>query len=219
MLRVLDFVPEVLKEYVKLTFLRMRYRNCRIGTFRIGKNANLGRECLLSRDVEIGYNVRIGDFTYVNAGSIVASGTIGKFCSIGYFCQIGMPEHPTGYLSTSPRTYGSRNIFGVPAFWDDYPAPPEIGNDVWIGSQAIIMQRVRVGDGAVIAASSVVTQDVAPYAIVAGVPARELRKRFPDPVIERLLTLKWWDKPITELGALRHLFQAGDQVKDMADLC
>jgi acetyltransferase-like isoleucine patch superfamily enzyme len=69
-----------------------------------------------------------------------------------------------------------------------------VGNDVWIGTDAILMAGITVGDGAVIAAGAVVTKDVAPYSIVGGVPAKEIKKRFDNEKIESLLSLKWWDK-------------------------
>ena len=68
-----------------------------------------------------------------------------------------------------------------------------IGNDVWIGYEAVIMQGVHIGDGAIIATRAVVTKDVPPYTIVGGVPAKELRKRFPEQTIEKLMQLKWWN--------------------------
>ncbi|HEY4760282.1 MAG TPA: CatB-related O-acetyltransferase [Thermoguttaceae bacterium] len=143
--------------------------------------------------MQIGANVSIGDYSYVNDGTLIGSGTIGKFCSIGYYCEIGMHEHPIDYISTSPFVYGSINIFDEKCIWDDFRSPPIIGNDVWIASKATILQGVRVSDGAVIAAGSVVTKDVPPYAIVVGVPARIVRFRFNPHEISSLLALQWWN--------------------------
>ena len=173
--------------------------------------AKLGVGCLIARDVEIGSRAAIGDYSYVNAGSIVASGAIGKFCSIGYYSQIGLPEHPTTYISTSPRTYGAMNMFGSAAFWNDYPAPPIIENDVWIGSQVLVLQHVHIGTGAVVAGGAVVTGDVPPYTIVAGVPAKPIRQRFDDAVVEQLLRWRWWDLPIDELRRFQELFELREE--------
>lgn len=82
--------------------------------------------------------------------------------------------------------------------WDD-KGDIVIGNDVWIGYEALIMADVHIGDGAVIGARAVVTKDVPPYTIVGGVPAREIRKRFAPDVIARLLELKWWDWPMAKI--------------------
>lgn len=213
-MRVLDYVPEVFKQYVKLVRLRRKFPGCIIGTHMIAENAVLGMKCTIARDVEISAHVSIGDHSYINAGTILASGSVGKFCSIGYYCQIGMPEHPIDYLSTSPRTYGSRNIFGIPSLWDDYSAPPVIENDVWIGSQVLILQKVRIGNGAILAGGSVVTRDVPPYTIVAGVPAKPVRKRFDESVIKVLLELAWWDIPVADLHQWSRVFGLGNRAAE-----
>ena len=81
----------------------------------------------------------------------------------------------------------------------DHKGDIVIGNDVWIGYEAVIMAGVTIGDGAIIGARAVVTKDVPPYTIVGGVPAREIRRRFSDDVIARLLELKWWDWPAEQI--------------------
>jgi len=209
--RLLNYVPEGLKAYVKLLAIRRRYPDCAIGSHMILPTVKLGRGCMIARQVEISHGVMIDDYSYVNAGTIIASGSIGKFCSIGYFAQIGLPSHPSGFISTSPRTYGSDNVFGVPMYWTDYQAPPVIENDVWIGGSAIIMQNVRIGNGAIVAGGAVVTHDVPPYTIVAGIPATMVRKRFNEDVIDQLLAWRWWDLPIEQLCEFRELFGLGDE--------
>jgi acetyltransferase-like isoleucine patch superfamily enzyme len=152
----------------------------------------------------------IGDYSYVNRGTIVGSGKIGKFCSIGYYCQIGMHDHPIRFASTSPLTYGRRNLFGKACCWDDFSAPPVIGNDVWIGSGAQVLQGVTVGDGAVVASGAVVNKPVPPYVIVGGVPARILKNRFDYDRTEALMRLRWWDSPFDDLQELADLFGTPD---------
>lgn len=203
------YIPAWIKDYLRLHMVRRRYPQCAIHTPRVAGDAVLGRACTLAPQVEVGPGVRIGDYSYLNTGSIIASGCVGKFSSIGYYCQIGMPEHPITFLSTSPRTYGKRNIFDIAPYWQDIVNPPSIGHDVWIGSHAVVLQGIVIGDGAVIAAGAVVTKDVPPYAIVGGVPAKVLRYRFPDAIIERLLTWRWWDLPEGELHALAPIFTQG----------
>lgn len=85
-----------------------------------------------------------------------------------------------------------------------------IGNDVWIGYEAVILAGVTIGDGAIIGTRALVTRDVAPYTIVGGVPARELRLRFPEETIAELLTLKWWDWPIELIQSNLASLQSGD---------
>ncbi len=124
---------------------------------------------------------------------------IGKFVAIAQGAQFIMngANHPMGGFSTFP--------FGTLGFVPGEPYgaegdPPRgdtiIGNDVWIGREAVIMPGVEVGDGAIIGAHAVVGSNVPPYAIVAGNPARIIRKRFPDDVIIRLLAIRWWDWPV-----------------------
>jgi len=158
--------------------------------------------------VEIGNDVRIGDYSYLNCGAIVASGTIGRFCSIGPYALIGLAKHPIDYLSTSPLLYGHRNVFHGPASWNDFPSPPEIGSDVWIGAHAFVHQGVRIGSGAIIGAGAVVTHDVPPFGIAAGVPARLIRYRFNPSVVERLLPAPWWELDLEELPGLQSRFFA-----------
>lgn len=181
----------------------------------VSRGARLGEGCRLGRGVQVGAEVVIGHYSYLNDYTMIGSGCVGNYCSIGYGCQLGMHEHPLGFISTSPCLYGARNIFGEPAYWNDFPAPPSIGHDVWIGSHAVILQGVTVGNGAVIAAGAVVTKDVPPYAIVAGVPARVIRKRFSDDEIAALTELHWWDLPRAELLRLRPLFLAGERWADV----
>jgi chloramphenicol O-acetyltransferase type B len=97
------------------------------------------------------------------------------------------------WATTSPL----RTLYGLPGAADDSTTAGDvaIGNDVWVASEAMISSGVRIGDGAVVAARAVVTRDVRPYALVGGVPAREIRRRFDDATVEALLELRWWDWP------------------------
>lgn len=121
---------------------------------------------------------------------------IGSFCSIGTgvsFIMAGNQGHRMEWVSTFPFFYVDEKCMekGV----DGYLASgnTEIGHDVWIGSEAMVMPGIKVGNGAMIAARSVVTKDVEPYTIVAGNSAKPIRKRFTDKQIERLLEMSWWD--------------------------
>lgn len=203
------YIPNCLKEYIKLSILRYRYPGRRIYSHLIVRDASIGLQCTVHRGVEIGSGVAIGNYSYVNAGTIIISGRIGKFCSIGYSCQIGLPEHPIDFVSTSPFTYGEANLFRTDAFYSGISSPPVIGNDVWIGSKAVILQGVNIGDGSIIAAGAVVTKDVPPFSIVGGTPAKVIRMRFDEKKIEYLLNLKWWDLPREELIKMKDVFMAG----------
>jgi acetyltransferase-like isoleucine patch superfamily enzyme len=142
---------------------------------------------------------------------LITSGHIGRFCSISPGCTIGLQEHPLALLSTSPQLYGDDNLFGVPRYWEEFAAPPSIGSDVWIGAQVVVLQGVHIGHGAVIAAGAVITRDIPPYAIVGGVPAKVIRMRFDDEIVQHLIKLQWWDWPVQTLRQHASLFCADTQ--------
>ena len=123
---------------------------------------------------------------------------IGKFCSIACGAKFifTSANHNLGSLSTYPFPLffeeWDLDKSNVTDAWDN-KGDIVIGNDVWIGYEAVVMQGVTIGDGAIIGARAVVTKDVPPYTIVGGVPAKPIRKRFSDEIIARLLKIKWWD--------------------------
>lgn len=123
---------------------------------------------------------------------------IGKFCSIACATKFlfNCANHTLKSLSTYtfPLFYEEWELekSNITTAWDN-KGDIVIGNDVWIGYEAVIMAGVHIGDGAIIAARAVVTKDVPPYTIVGGTPAKEIRKRFDTEVIQQLLKLKWWD--------------------------
>jgi acetyltransferase-like isoleucine patch superfamily enzyme len=154
--------------------------------------------------------VRIGSYSTLTHCSIGAFSYAGNFCElnsveIGRYCQLGnhvcfIVSHPLDRLTTHPCSHG--DIFPPPYAGSSKKAfsgkePARIGNDVWIGHGAKIMWGVTIGDGAVIGAGSVVTKDIPPYAIVAGVPAKIIRYRFPPELIERIRQAQWWQYDIT----------------------
>ena len=140
---------------------------------------------------------------------------IGKFCSIacGAKFLFTSANHRLGSLSTYP----------FPLFYEEWDTPASavtaawdrkgdivVGHDVWIGYEAVVMSGVHIGNGAVVGARAVVTKDVEPYAIVGGVPARPIRKRYPPDAVARLEALRWWDLPHEQLRRLLPALQAGD---------
>lgn len=148
----------------------------------------------------------IGAYTFFGEGCVVAQCTIGRFCSIAPNVTIGLGEHPTHMFSTHPIVFGPHHELGISKGLGGrrggQKLPPVVGNDVWIGANATILRGVRVGDGAIIGAGCLVTRDVAPYSIVGGVPARELKKRFPDEIAFRLQSTNWWNFDIRHLRGI-----------------
>lgn len=133
---------------------------------------------------------------------------IGKFCSIACGAKF--------LFNSANHALGSLSTYTFPIFFEEWDLPVEdiprawdnkgdivIGNDVWIGYEAVVMAGVTIGDGAIIGTRAVVTKDVPPYTIVGGVPAKPIRKRFDEETVKRLLALKWWDQPIERIR--RHL--------------
>lgn len=167
------------------------------------------RDCEVSRHAKVGtgsncINVKMGDYSYCGKNCSLLETEIGSFCSIASYCAIGGAAHPMTNVSTSPVFFAGRNVFrerlgNLPV---TKAKPVVIGSDVWIGEAAFIKEGIKIGHGAVIGAHSVVTEDVPPYAIVAGVPAKIIRYRFAEEQIAQLLASKWWVLPASELKEL-----------------
>ncbi|MFZ7121510.1 MAG: CatB-related O-acetyltransferase [Eubacteriaceae bacterium] len=205
-MKINKIVPGFIKEYILLMKLRVRFPNCKIYSYLIGSSSKIGNKVIIMHNSVIHNNCIIEDYSYINTNTVVGYAHIGKFCSIGCNCQIGIHNHPINYVSTSPYTYGKDNIFDEPSFYEDFQNKTIVGNDCWIGSNVIIMQGVKIGDGAIIAAGSVVTKNVEPYGIVAGVPSKLINKRFDQPEIDYLLKLKWWDMDIDNIKKYKDMF-------------
>jgi acetyltransferase-like isoleucine patch superfamily enzyme len=202
--RVLQSLQSLLPSGVRRALLRRRLRRrhgiSALGPdfgFEIADNVRFGRGCRLGGPVYIAGS-SIGDQTYVELGCRISAADVGSHCSIAPYALIGLAEHPTrGFVSTHPRFYRHIPALGwslVDADRHQEMTRTTVGHDVWVGAGAVIRSGVTIGHGAVIGAGSVVTSDVAPYTIVGGVPAREIRRRFDDDTVEFLLRTRWWDR-------------------------
>ena len=148
----------------------------------------------------------LGRMTYIGSNSSILYTRIGSFCSVSSHVSIIGGEHPTRlWVSTHPAFYKKSNICGKSFSYknvfdeikyvdEEKRFMVEIGNDVWIGSHVLILNGVRIGNGAVIASGAVVTKDVAPYSVVGGVPAKEIRKRFSDEDVAFLEKHPFWEQ-------------------------
>ena len=161
-------------------------RDCRLGTFtEVGARTSL-------------IEVEMGDYSYVvNDAQIIYTG-IGKFCSIAAMTRINPGNHPMHRATQAHFTYRSSAYFqgeqDDAAFFEwRRRHRVQIGHDVWIGHGAIVLPGRSIGTGAVVAAGAIVTKDVEAYTIVAGNPARAIKRRFPEAVADRLALLAWWD--------------------------
>lgn len=190
------------------------------------------RQTVYLRAVVHGHNISVGDYTIyndfvrdpvefernnvlyhypVNGDRLV----IGKYCSIacGAKFLLNSANHTLRSLSTYPfpifyEAWGTP-VSEVSSAWDNR-GDIVIGNDVWIGYEAVILSGVHIGDGAIIGARAVVTRDVEAYTIMGGVPARPIRKRYDEETIQRLLALRWWDFPPEQMRKCLDALEQGD---------
>ena len=186
---------------------------------------NTQRLCFL-KNIVTNPNIIVGDYTYYddpesvenfNSNVLYHFDFIGDKLIIGKFCQIAAnvrfimngANHATDGFSTFPFCAFGNEWKDVP-LTPDYKGDTVIGNDVWIGYDAIVMPGVQIGDGAIIASGSVVTKDVEPYCIVGGNPAKLIRKRFSDETISKLIKLAWWDWPFDKVTQYAQAIATGD---------
>lgn len=172
----------------------------------------------LGRFCEIGAGSRVqlselGDYSYCDRFADIANASIGKFANIASFVRIGATDHPLDRAALHHFMYRSSDYWDGAeddaAFFAQRAARRTvIGHDTWLGHNCQIKPEVTVGHGAVVAAGAVVTRDVAPYTIVAGMPARRLRARLEPALAERLIALGWWDWDHDRLGAALADFRA-----------
>ncbi len=160
--------------------------NCEFGKFvKIYDNA-----CL--------FNCQIDNYTYIGRDSFFRNTKVGKFCSISQNIKSGLGKHPSSdFVSSHPAFYSTLKQCGASFVDKNYFAELGkviIGNDVWIGANCFIADDVTIGDGAILATGSVVNKDVPPYMIVGGVPAKIIRPRFDEKIIEQLLAFQWWNQ-------------------------
>ena len=155
------------------------------------------------------YNVRLGNYSSVRDNSKVMNAEIGNYTVIAKDCAIGLGVHPTNYLTCHSIFY-KNSPWGFHPEWvkpiDHLARVTHIGNDVWIGARCLVMDGVTIGDGAIIAAGSVVTKDVPPFAVVGGAPAKLIKYRFPQEMIDRLESIQWWNLPDEKISEVVDLF-------------
>ena len=177
-----------LKERIKPLYLRYfnRKHNVTIKSTNASINAKYGKGVLIDKGTVVEADAVIGDRTYINKNSSVENCEIGKYCSISSGVYICPFEHGLSTITTHPVSYSVE-------FLSRKREKVIIGNDVLISLNAIILDGVRIGNGAVLGAGAVVTKDVAPYEIVGGVPARHIGFRADEKTVSYLEKLKWWD--------------------------
>lgn len=185
------------------------YRNADIRRCSLGNYVSIGDDSIIIESTlngNIAINRRnfiqqslIGSFTYTGFNTVIRGVNIGNFCSISWNVSIGGKNHNIKNVTTS-AIWGFHNMDGKKTTdkFNYNAGQPDciIENDVLVSSNAVILRDVRIGNGAVIGAGAVVTKDVDPYSVVAGVPAKKIKMRFDDSTIEKLEEIQWWNWPI-----------------------
>lgn len=169
-------------------------KNIKINRLAYIKNTEFEGNNYIDRFCKI-KNSSFGKYSYVGFNSDFNNVKVGNYCSISSNVKMGLGKHPTNHFSSSPVFYSNNNPFGVKEAYTSFEENPQktiVENDVWIGANVIVMDGVTIGTGAIVAAGSVITKDIAPYEIVGGVPAKVIKKRFEEETIDDLLQSKWW---------------------------
>lgn len=155
------------------------------------------------------HNVQLGDYSYVAKNCSISHCRIGKFCSIGPNFCCGLGIHPTDGISTAPMFYSTAKQNGMTLCDKSKVAEAKqttIGNDVFIGANVTVLDGVTIADGAVIGAGAVVVDDISPYAVAVGVPAKVVKYRFDEKTVEALLEKQWWNGSEEELKKVERKF-------------
>lgn len=196
---------------IKIVFYKLKFSSKKVA---IDWSCNLAAngvycEGMNSFHENVSYRGNIGYGSFIGRDSDL-NANIGRYCSIGLNVKTSTGTHPTKlFVSTHPAFYSTKKQAGFSyvekdeftedIFVDDQEHVAEIGNDVWIANNVLLLPGVHIHDGAIVAAGSVVAKDVAPYSIVGGVPARQIGKRFDDKTIEKMLRIQWWNWPAEKI--------------------
>lgn len=169
-------------------------------------NSVLGEEVIIGSFSKVAYS-KMDTMSYIGDYTIVINSIIKKFASISWGVTIGPEDHDFKRVTSHSFLYSTKSFQIVEEkAYSPFARECIIGNDVWIGCNSTILRGVKIGDGAVIGANSLVLNDVPPYAVVVGSPAKIIKYRFPDKIIEAFLKVKWWDFPLKVIKEHNQLF-------------
>lgn len=194
--------------------------NCVVGDFSRVYESELSDNVRIDRNNFIHQSL-IGDHTYTGQSTVIMHSEIGRFCSISWGVTIGAGEHDYNKITTHDFLYNPLSTIKPNEYdelYDRYAQPLEIGNDVWIGANVTIKRGVKIANGAVIGANSVVTKDIPAYAIAVGCPAKVIKFRFTEKQIDEIESIKWWDFSDESLRANYKIFTYKDIDKTIHEL-
>lgn len=209
-------VKKIIKNKIRSLFFRIfpdvknaiENANKVINSEIIQNKTYLGKECKIYPKARLSNSI-IGNYTYIAENSIINNTIIGKFCSVGPNLISGWGIHPTNGVATHPMFYSKTSPINISLSSENKIEEIKqisIGNDVFIGMNVTILDGVSIGDGAVIGAGAVVSKDIPPYAIAVGNPIKVIKYRFTDDIINRLLSIKWWELNDEELCLVEKYF-------------
>jgi len=185
-----------MRQFIWKMLVRITNPSCTIKASALGKDLKLEKGVTIQAGSVVSCK-KVGKYTYINRNTLIDKNveSIGRFCSIAYGCKLGLGSHPTNWVSSHPFSYQKKYGFvsNDKLFGGESKKPCVIGHDVWIGANAIVLAGVTVGDGAIIGANALVSEDVEAYSIVTGTPAKHTRFRFDDETCKKLHELAWWD--------------------------
>jgi acetyltransferase-like isoleucine patch superfamily enzyme len=188
-----------LKHVFKYIYLRLHWtfknliNDYKIYNKSISISSVIGKKTMIRNNTEV-YKISLGDYSYISGPrSYIEEAIVGKYCSIARQVVIGVSDHNMNWVTTSPIVTSIEYGFVNKNVNEPQKPPPIIGNDVWIGMNCIIMRGVTIGDGAILAAGSIVTKNVEPYSVVGGIPAKLIKYRFTKEQISKLLQIQWWN--------------------------
>jgi acetyltransferase-like isoleucine patch superfamily enzyme len=223
MLKLLKMIfspSKLFQEYKRYKVLKMfPERELQLGLRIKIKDTNIGHSVYIGNDSVL-INSSIADYSYINSEARIRNTVMGKFCSIGPGVKIELGNHPINFVSTHPVFYSINKPFRTFAddnYFEEYTSV-FIGNDVWIGENALIPGGINIGNGAVITAGAVVTKDIEPYSIVGGVPAKLIRYRFDEKTRKAIEESKWWEKDREWLMKNHKLFHKPEEFLRSANL-
>ena len=180
MKKILKLLIEFGTFFYNLT-IRPNIHSTKVSIFlKIGNKSKVLESSIIDKNSEI------GNYSFISSNVIITKSKIGNYCSIAPCAKIGLGEHDYHNISTSVR-------FIENPYQELTKKECKLGNDVWVGTNAVILRGVTIGDGAVIGANAVVTKDIPPFAIAVGAPTRILKYRFSEDKINKIIASKWWD--------------------------